>query len=146
MDVMYASFAGAKTGVLLYSGLPALRPSGHLHFATMFKFDPGKFITRVAAIAAYSPCSSRAPPKIKKPLSKSTGAFVFKAWRCPTLTWGDPTLPSALSSFTSEFEMGSGGSYLLLPPDKLVAKTWGQSQDSDPNFHETGKPNYIFIF
>ena len=48
------------------------------------------------------------------------GFFGIKAWRCPTLTWGDPTLPSALSSFTSEFEMGSGGSYLLLPPDKLV--------------------------
>ncbi len=48
------------------------------------------------------------------------GFFGIKAWRCPTLTWGDPTLPSALSSFTSEFEMDSGGSYLLLPPDKLV--------------------------
>jgi len=38
------------------------------------------------------------------------------AWQCPTLTWGDPTLPSALSIFTSEFEMGSGGSYSLWPP------------------------------
>ena len=36
MDVMYAGFAGAKTGVLLYSGLPALHPSGHLRFALMF--------------------------------------------------------------------------------------------------------------
>ena len=58
--------------------------------------------------------------KIKKPLPKTAGACLFKAWRCPTLTWGDPTLPSALSSFTSEFEMGSGGSYLLLPPVKPV--------------------------
>nr|ADI20004.1 hypothetical protein [uncultured gamma proteobacterium EB000_65A11] len=33
---------------------------------------------------------------------------------------GTPTLPSALSSFTSEFEMGSGGSYTLLSSDKLV--------------------------
>jgi len=41
------------------------------------------------------------------------GFFGIKGSRCPTLTWGDPTLPSALSSFTSEFEMGSGGSYLL---------------------------------
>ncbi len=46
--------------------------------------------------------------------------FCIKASRCPTLTWGDPTLPSALSSFTSEFEMESGGSYLLLSRDKLV--------------------------
>ncbi len=58
----------------------------------------------------------------KKTRSFLIGFFGIKAWRCPTLTWGDPTLPSALSSFTSEFEMGSGGSYLLLPPDKLVAK------------------------
>ena len=28
-----------------------------------------------------------------------------KAWRCPTLTWGSPTLPSALIRFTSEFGM-----------------------------------------
>ena len=56
----------------------------------------------------------------KKTPSISERGFVFKAWRCPTLTWGGPTLPSALSSFTSEFEMGSGGSYLLLPPVKLV--------------------------
>ena len=82
----------------------------------------------------------------KKYPTISDRVFRIKAWRCPTLTWGDPTLPLALSSFTSEFEMGSGGSYLLLPPGKLVAKTWSQSQDSDPNFHETGKPRYIFIF
>ena len=40
-----------------------------------------------------------------------------KSWRCPTLTWGDPTLPSALYVFTSEFEMESGGSHTLLPPE-----------------------------
>ena len=37
----------------------------------------------------------------------------FNAWQWPTLTWGNPTLPSALSGFTSEFEMGSGGSRSL---------------------------------
>ena len=42
------------------------------------------------------------------------------AWQCPTFTWGGPTLSSALSVFTSEFGMGSGGSRSLLPPDKLV--------------------------
>ncbi|CAN0448989.1 unnamed protein product, partial [Ectocarpus fasciculatus] len=31
----------------------------------------------------------------------------------PTLAWGDPTLPSALSGFTSEFGKGSGGSRVL---------------------------------
>ena len=53
----------------------------------------------------------------------SDRVFRFKAWRCPTLTWGGPTLPSALSCFTSEFGMGSGGSNSLLPPDKLVEKS-----------------------
>ena len=48
------------------------------------------------------------------------GLYCFKAWRCPTLTWGSPTLPSALSIFTSEFGMGSGGSYSLLSPSKLA--------------------------
>ena len=42
------------------------------------------------------------------------------AWQCPTLTWGDPTLPSALSVFTSECGMGSGGSRSLWPPGKPV--------------------------
>uniref|UniRef100_UPI001A9CD699 hypothetical protein n=1 Tax=Yersinia pseudotuberculosis TaxID=633 RepID=UPI001A9CD699 len=28
---------------------------------------------------------------------------LFDAWQCPTLAWGDPTLPSALRRFTSEF-------------------------------------------
>ena len=31
-----------------------------------------------------------------------------------------PTLSSALSGFTSEFEMVSGGSHLLWPPGKLL--------------------------
>ena len=43
----------------------------------------------------------------------------FNVWQFPTLTWGDPTLPSALRRFTSEFGMGSGGTTALLPPDKF---------------------------
>ena len=58
---------------------------------------------------------------LKKALTLSNQGFSkIKSWRCPTLTWGDPTLPSALSVFTSEFEKGSGGSHSLLPPGKLV--------------------------
>ena len=50
----------------------------------------------------------------------SHGAFyLFDAWQCPTLAWGDPTLPSALRRFTSEFGMGSGGTTALLPPGKF---------------------------
>ncbi len=43
----------------------------------------------------------------------------IKAWRCPTLTWGNPTLPSALLCFTSEFGMESGGSTMLWSPSKF---------------------------
>ncbi len=35
------------------------------------------------------------------------------------LAWGDPTLPSALRRFTSEFGMGSGGTTALRPPGKF---------------------------
>ena len=38
-------------------------------------------------------------------------------WRCATLAWGNPILPSPLMRFTSEFEMGSGGAASLWPPD-----------------------------
>ena len=43
--------------------------------------------------------------------------------QCPTFTWGDPTLSSALSVFTTEFEMDSGGSRSLWPPGKLFGQT-----------------------
>ncbi len=44
---------------------------------------------------------------------------VAQAQVFPTLTWGDPTLPSALRRFTSEFGMGSGGTTALVPPGKF---------------------------
>ncbi len=57
--------------------------------------------------------------KTKKP-GLSTGlSALFDAWQFPTLTWGDPTLPSALRRFTSEFGMGSGGTTALVPPGKF---------------------------
>ena len=48
---------------------------------------------------------------------------LFDAWQFPTLTWGDPTLPSALRRFTSEFGMGSGGTTALKPPGKFCINT-----------------------
>ncbi|MCK7082562.1 hypothetical protein VB266_21765, partial [Enterobacter bugandensis] len=44
--------------------------------------------------------------KAKNPAPYGTGFFLIDAWQFPTLTWGDPTLPSALRRFTSEFGMG----------------------------------------
>ncbi|MFK8880173.1 MULTISPECIES: hypothetical protein, partial [unclassified Enterobacter] len=40
--------------------------------------------------------------KAKNPAPFGTGFFLIDAWQFPTLTWGDPTLPSALRRFTSE--------------------------------------------
>ena len=41
-------------------------------------------------------------------------------WQCLTLTWGYPTLPSALQHFTSEFGMVSGGSIALSLPKIFI--------------------------
>ena len=57
----------------------------------------------------------------KAPGSLHGAFFVFNAWQCPTFTWGDPTLSSALCVFTSEFEMESGGTHTLWPPGKRAA-------------------------
>ncbi len=55
----------------------------------------------------------------KKPIRQDGLLHLFDAWQFPTLTWGDPTLPSALRRFTSEFGMGSGGTTALQPPGKF---------------------------
>ena len=44
--------------------------------------------------------------------------FTIKRLAVTYFHMGTPTLSSALSGFTSEFEMGSGGSRLLWPPGK----------------------------
>ena len=55
----------------------------------------------------------------KKPAYSAGFIVLLGAWRWPTLTWGDPTLPSARLRFTSEFGMGSGGTTMLLSPSKF---------------------------
>jgi hypothetical protein len=57
---------------------------------------------------------------VSKKSPTQSWAFRIRAWRCPTFTWQPATLSSALSGFTSEFEMGSGGSRSLCSPSKLV--------------------------
>ena len=57
--------------------------------------------------------------KTKGPVFRPGLSLLFDAWQFPTLAWGDPTLPSALRRFTSEFGMGSGGTTALLPPGKF---------------------------
>ena len=60
------------------------------------------------------------PAHTQKSPSVRMGFFtLFDAWQFPTLAWGDPTLPSALRRFTSEFGMGSGGTTALQPPGKF---------------------------
>ena len=55
--------------------------------------------------------SRRKKPAVRRVLFIGT-------WQCPTLTWGNPTLPSALIRFTSEFGMESGGTVSLWLPGK----------------------------
>ena len=69
--------------------------------------------------------TARAVPRvadraIKNPSRLPGWGFWIGAWRCPTLAWGDPTLPSAMTRFTAEFGMGSGGSTSLWSPGKRV--------------------------
>ena len=77
----------------------------------------------VAPVSAAPPgrhAGTVAGPLKRKKLSLSTElSALFDAWQFPTLTWGDPTLPSALRRFTSEFGMGSGGTTALSPPGKF---------------------------
>ena len=54
----------------------------------------------------------------EKALVVRQGLFEIRTWQCPTLTWGNPTLPSALIRFTSEFGMESGGTVSLWLPGK----------------------------
>ncbi len=60
-------------------------------------------------------------PETQKTLTVRSGLSRFDAWQFPTLAWGDPTLPSALRRFTSEFGMGSGGTTALQPPGKFFS-------------------------
>ena len=52
---------------------------------------------------------------------KTTRVFYIKSLAVTYFRMGYPILSSALSVFTSEFEMDSGGSHSLYPPDKLCA-------------------------
>ena len=63
--------------------------------------------------------SRQTTDKTKGPVFRLSLSLLFNAWQFPTLTWGDPTLPSALRRFTSEFGMGSGGTTALSPPGKF---------------------------
>ena len=61
--------------------------------------------------------------KNQKPRTLRYGVIRFRCnpiWRCPTLTWGNPTLPSALRHFTSEFGMDSGRTTALWSPEYSV--------------------------
>ena len=107
---------GLPTEPFVYVAMTAAFPGGgaaHLFRATVFvapvsAAPPGKMAARLAA-----------KHKNKRPSLPTEPFILFDAWQFPTLTWGDPTLPSALRRFTSEFGMGSGGTTALSPPGKF---------------------------
>ncbi len=65
--------------------------------------------------------------KTKKNPGRMDLGFRISAWQFPTFAWQHATLSSALSGFTSEFGMGSGGSRSLWSPSKLV---WSMSSST----------------
>ena len=77
--------------------------------------------------------NDRAGPVHKKTPAVNRG-FMIEAWRFPTFTWQTATLSSALSGFTSEVGMGSGGTRSLWSPGKSVVDRPGFV----PGFHRTG--------
>ncbi len=94
----------------VYGGRPARHPPGRC-FAT-FKSAPGGFVLVGRVFTDKQ--------QIKKgPVFRLSLSFYLMPWQFPTLAWGDPTLPSALRRFTSEFGMGSGGTTALRPPGKF---------------------------
>ncbi len=107
---------GLPTEPFVYVAMTAAFPGGgaaHLFRATgsvapVSAAPPGKMAARLAA-----------KHKNKRPSLPTEPFVLFDAWQFPTLTWGDPTLPSALRRFTSEFGMGSGGTTALSPPGKF---------------------------
>ena len=60
--------------------------------------------------------------KTKGPVFRQGPSFYLMPGSSLLSHGGDPTLPSALRRFTSEFGMGSGGTTALLPPDKFFFK------------------------
>ena len=68
------------------------------------------------------PAKYHFPIGIKKGLSVRIALSSNGTWQCATLTWGNPTLPSPLIRFTSEFGMGSGGTVSLWLPGKTGCK------------------------
>ena len=88
--------------------------SGHRDVAPCRIRSPGK---RSATGEAYRHAGRTTETQKAHPAGWAL--HLFDAWQFPTLTWGDPTLPSALRRFTSEFGMGSGGTTALRPPGKF---------------------------
>ena len=52
---------------------------------------------------------------------------LFIAWRRPTLTGGNPQLPSALRSLTSVFGMGTGVTFSLSSPNYFIEGLFPQN-------------------
>ena len=79
--------------------------------------DPYGIRTRVTAVKGR--CLNRLTkgPLIK--LNKIIAPYWGIAWQCPTLTGGNPQLPSALKSLTSVFGMGTGVTSSPSLPDNM---------------------------
>jgi hypothetical protein len=76
--------------------------------------------------------------KRKNPVANAAG-FWFRSLAVSYFRMAAATLSSALSVFTSEFEMGSGGSRSLWPPGKLVKPSARAISRADNLIRKTAK-------
>ncbi len=77
---------------------------------------PPKYMTTTSTHVHQHTCKPPLPQTQKNLKYLYLRFLLIQTWRCPTLTWGNPTLPSALQRFTSKFGMDLGGSTALSPP------------------------------
>ena len=123
MGVGSAGFAGAKTCLLSQEG-----EDGGVCQACLDGLNKGRMPHFFRRMVTYlKPRVNAARTRFwtkKKATLFRWPFFLMGVWRCATLAWGNPKLPSPLIRFTSEFEMGSGGTVSLWPSDKIVQICW----------------------
>ena len=102
-------------------GSPCLHPFGVNANNALIKNAPSVFVTWTASAVQVSikVIQSRSTQN-KKGHPMGSPFHLNKTRRWPTFTWGSPTLSLAQKGFTSEFEMGSGGTLTLLSPGEQV--------------------------
>ena len=102
------------------SGVPPLHFAGKKRFAFLTPLTLAAKPERSRLVDLTTQAPPAQAPETTKALHIREGLLSFIG--CLAVSYshmGSPTLPSALTRFTSEFGMGSGGTTLPLPPSKF---------------------------